>query len=901
MKKRYASLLIMIVLSAFFALGAAAALPEKAGRVQDLAHLLEKGQGAAIEKIAAADKPAFYILTVDNMGGLDSLAYTTQVYDKWELEQGEVLLVISSEERRIEMQFDIPELQEALDALPADYDGNADSTASSITKFINRHFIPFAKEGDFGKAMKELMSETKAVYVQHTADSEPAKEAVGAVPPVAASPPDTPQQPTKQETSELPQTPASPKKGLGEPEPKNPLFSLNPVLAWTWIGAFILLFIAYRFYIAFKKKRNIARELSRIDGLLVESHHASERLRPFIGLMQGETAQIVKQSEQAIAVLMVSLSQLQAEWSDRPLPAIMAAKLDDLYYELLGSLIVKSEELAYIIENINRISEADKSIKEKLERLHTLFKQSETKLNDLLENTGFPLTTLVGLLGSLGKELEYAEQLEAFDPIAAVREVKGSKIDARELQIQIDAVDFFYKKYFAFASTASSHRNEIEHITKTNSIELAIARLQPELSIANSIEANESMKLALQDGNMADVNRFAERSDQLLAEALEMTQRQVKLKDLNQQTIRYLNAKLQPFRAVIGQIEALLLVACAKYTAPHWTGVEAGFLAVRKLVQEAANELPQIKLWSSDTHQDYERAFGELEKWLRRFDEIESDLTRFLTELQQLDIRLSNARQQAEDGLVRRDQGLSIVRGERLVIDWEQGAEEIETNYRQISSLLITQPLHLTAIEADLDQYHQHIDLFLQYIDHRLQEKLDAHRRLDELSSRYHIYVREYKSKIRIRRYSPHFKTIRGEAERLIGAGMYVEAFHQAAQLQGLVDAMHRDYREVLDSERIRRLNRQAAASSSFHNSSGASSSRSSSSSFWGNSSSKSTSRSNGNASWNNSSSNVPQPNNTTRSNSSSSSSSNSGGGSSGGSSGSSGGSSGRSSGGSNW
>ncbi|WP_338128717.1 TPM domain-containing protein [Aneurinibacillus migulanus] len=66
---------------------------------------------------AAKDEPyTFYVLTVNSLDGKEPSDYATKVYNERRLGADDILLLISKQERRIEMNFNNTVLQEKLDA-----------------------------------------------------------------------------------------------------------------------------------------------------------------------------------------------------------------------------------------------------------------------------------------------------------------------------------------------------------------------------------------------------------------------------------------------------------------------------------------------------------------------------------------------------------------------------------------------------------------------------------------------------------------------------------------------------------------------------------------------------------------------------------------------------------------
>lgn len=167
---RIVMLLLVIMMSAGPGTARAEGIPAKDGLVQDTAQMLSKKSIASIEKAAKGKLYTFYLLTVDSLNGKAPATYANDVYEHWELGADDILLLISKQERRVEMNFNNPSLQAAIDAKV----GIRGDAAGSLTSWLDTHFIPKAKEGDFAAASVSVMKSTHALKPQTSAGSKPA-------------------------------------------------------------------------------------------------------------------------------------------------------------------------------------------------------------------------------------------------------------------------------------------------------------------------------------------------------------------------------------------------------------------------------------------------------------------------------------------------------------------------------------------------------------------------------------------------------------------------------------------------------------------------------------------------------------------------------------------------------
>ncbi|MBR2568005.1 MAG: TPM domain-containing protein, partial [Paenibacillus sp.] len=134
----------------------AASLPAKEGLVQDTAGMIPKESVSYIKQAAQGNTYTYYLLTIDSFDGEIPSDYATSVYQAWKLTADDVLIVLSKQDRRVEMNFNNSTLQAKIDALPDDYNGDG-QVGQKLSEFVDAHFIPEAKKGNFARAAIALM------------------------------------------------------------------------------------------------------------------------------------------------------------------------------------------------------------------------------------------------------------------------------------------------------------------------------------------------------------------------------------------------------------------------------------------------------------------------------------------------------------------------------------------------------------------------------------------------------------------------------------------------------------------------------------------------------------------------------------------------------------------------
>lgn len=163
----------LLVLQIIFpSIAAASPLPAKDERhVYDRGEMFVAGEIPGIEEtIRNANKHVYYVVTVSTFGELSGNDFAEDLYDAWELVPSDVLMVLSKNDRRIQMYFKDPELQYKLEQLPDNYAGMDYHSRPVIDRLVGKNFTPLAKQGEFADGIIALVKETERISAQEIAD-----------------------------------------------------------------------------------------------------------------------------------------------------------------------------------------------------------------------------------------------------------------------------------------------------------------------------------------------------------------------------------------------------------------------------------------------------------------------------------------------------------------------------------------------------------------------------------------------------------------------------------------------------------------------------------------------------------------------------------------------------------
>ncbi|GGG76949.1 septation ring formation regulator EzrA [Paenibacillus radicis (ex Gao et al. 2016)] len=820
-------LLLPLVLWLAVALPAAmfaAAVPDKPeGHIQDAAAMFDDNRLDELEQAAQSGLYQFYVLTINSLDGEDSAAFATKAYKTWKLQTGDVLLVISKNERRIEMNFNNPGLQAAIDQLPNDYDGNGDGTESKLTELVNLHFIPSARNGDFVQASLSLMDAVNLLEA----------------PPVTETP-DEGQTGAVGSGSESGSGGSGASQGNGgnvgsdRPSVTNPSVHQQPVLEssrsqqglnFLWVIIICALIgVLWAAAVSFFKLRKLARQKERTGRLMVEVEHANADLKPFVGLTQGKTEQLVASIDRSLSELIVSLDQLRTKSESERIFPLHYPKLNAVHDALKAALDDSESKLSELRGEIGRIVEADANVRKTTDDLHERLPELRKQTDEWRNRLSYPLPLIYAELDRLGIKLEEADRLEVFDPIEADRIATESWTDSGTLLGHIGSIERYMSKHRDFAAVTEERRAEMERITDENGIRKAIMRLNPFALLDQARTVMEKLHERLREGAMDQVIQLGDEADRLLAEAVGIANRQAELKKLNRKDIDYLEEKQHPFKQDIAELEQQFGYIRATYSQHHWLQLHERFEQMKTDVQEAARQLPELNLLTGDGEQHYDRARELIDGWLGRYHECDDTIADCRGSFRELDERQQRAKRSV-DSLWSQFEGIqSLVRREALPLNqgWQQSYTAIEEAYRKLSSVWSLPPLHMDEIESELQQFDSDVHALQGQVNRKLEEKREAERRMREAQAMYDTVYRRAGSKINRHSYSSNFTSLSEHTKQMIAAGMYAQAINEMAGLTRIVDQMHRDYEAVeAEERRAEMMRQQQQSSSSSSNSSG--------------------------------------------------------------------------------
>ncbi|MGZ9584857.1 TPM domain-containing protein [Paenibacillus marinisediminis] len=810
-------------------------IPPKDGLVQDTAGMIPKESLDSIEQAAQGSLYTFYFLTINSLDGENPADYASSVYEAWQLTADDVIVLLSKNDRRVEMNFNNPALQAKIDALPEDYNGDG-SSKSKLSEFVDHHFIPSAKEGRFADGAIALMNATNEL-----------KAPAGSVSPVTPTPsPVTPSKPEGNTPKSETQTPPASNKpsNPGSSAAVNPISNSQPIhIPWSTILIVLaaLLVVATAGFFFWSKIRH-QRLQKRIPGIMADLNRSSERNRPYASLYQGITLQTAEAIDREINELLVTLKavldQLQQIGSVQYFRRSVYTQLKQTIVQLKDY----EAKTASIMQRVIVIEETEKHVSSGLITEKSDLRQVQSTLTQEQTSRKWSLGKLEERSKQLAQEFQAIDDLDAFDPLQADTRFIEAQAAHDRLEQDVAAVPRFAEAYRQFPNEAAAQRNRFEAIVQEHSLKLV--HIDPYSRIEEARATMERMFIVLQDGDIPEAERLSERSGQQLADAVQMVQRLADLKLKNAADIDRAAGKLTGYPEEDQQLRVLTDRVRHLYRTKHWEAQWQDYLGILHVLPTAARQLKQVRTWSEVEVQEYELARTALDEIFHHLQERDKRAQVYSELVHSLDQQLEESKRRFTAGDKALRSGGSIISRNQLVRQWNQLEQQLQQLNNSIMSMLNEPPYDVDLLLELSSRFVQDAEAYLQDVERTAALKQSAESKIHDLERKYQSTYSRTRSKVNASRYNRDYSNVQNQVRNLMSQGRYEDAAYQAGALAGIISAMNSAYEHVIAEERREEAARRAEEQRRSMN-------NSSSGSSWGNNSNSS-----GGSSWSNNNNN---------------------------------------------
>jgi len=767
-------------------------IPDKDGHVLDTASMLSSTARFSLEHEAAQGPLAFYIVTLNSLNGDSPSQAATAIYQQWKLGSDEVLILISQQDQRIEMNFNNPALQEQMDAVAFRASGSA-----ALKQFIDTHFIPYAKKGDFAKAVSELMSASNALAA-NIGNMNNGLTPVG--------------QPHGQQSSS----------------------------SWLWIVLVIAIgLLSLIILYLVRMMQTVKRLQTDIPSLMVQTNHALESIRTIRDLSQGATLQQATEAGAKSEKSIIRLHEMKQYAASIGWQQCLQPRTRSELKRLNTELQAMTQETQQLTAQIEHIQQLDLNLKRTIADAAQRIEHVSTSIQADQASRGWPLEELLRRQEAISAELLSSKQLEVFDPIQSEQRVIHVNEEIQRLEQDQQSVSKYAEQYQRFPEQMNQSRNSVSQIAEEHRLKLV--RIDPYGKIEEAQQSNEQMLDRLKLGDIPATAQHAERASLLLAEAVQITQRLADLKLKNARDIQSIETKLSQYAAQDRELSALTARAQTQYRGKHWEQAWRQYREELQAVDTVQSALRRVTQWCDEDVQEYEQARSELDHILALLQKLDQAAEQYNDLIHKLDRKLKEAKQMqasAEDSFA---QGLHTIDRHRIYSNWQQQEKSLAAMQSSIRQLLAQQPYDMDLLTDTGTRFLNEANQFLSAIERAAVQKQNVEQELARMEQRYRSSSAKYGSRLNVHQYGSQFSSISTDVDRLMHNGAYDEAARKAAALSGILTAMEQAYESIIRQERQQEeaAARQAANRNTSNNSSGGSS--------WGN---NNNSNSSGGSSW---------------------------------------------------
>ncbi|MGG0811620.1 TPM domain-containing protein [Paenibacillus alvei] len=788
---RWLSAIMMIVILLHPGIVQAASMPIKSGVVQDTAKMIPKESIPYIERAAKGNPYTFYLLTINSLNGQNAAEYATAVYRKWKLTADDILIVLSKEDRRVEMNFNNPALQEKIDALPDDFNGDGQSR-SKLSEFVDRHFIPKAKEGNFARAAITLIEATKQL-----------KPAAIAIPedPTGNLPSDKHPNTSNSDSGApiKPQEPAGPgafeRFWNGIPWPTVGVIAgiialCIPLCIWIW------------------RLQRLRKLRNQIPVVMAAVSHALERVRHYAELYQGTTQQEASSIEGQLTSSLIELDSSLKELQQISFVRTMLPTLKKQLDSAENVRQTKENEVAELSRQIEQIESIERQLVDSIREARTRLQQLEYEYRSETNARGWSLDGIEQRHHDLVNRTQTVDDMDTFDPIGANAIMDTCKTGIEQLSQDISSISHYANLYQQFPNEMASSRSRFESIVQEHRLKLI--RIDPYGCLEQARDTNERMLEQLQIGNISEVAQLAEHRRQLLAEAVQMTQRIADLKLKNAEDIQAIAKRLSNFMDQERQMNELHNRVTHTYRSTYWEHAWELYHNGLPEIAQMRSRLNDVRSLSSEEVQEYELARQELDGILQALQDQDRNQRQYEGLVTKLDQAVDLINRQLKSGEQAFSRGRDVIARNRLVQVWgpaETSLLKLDSGLKQ----LIAQPPYDIDFMSELSsRYVREAEAYLQDVERTAILKRDAERNISDMEARYRSTYNRTRRKIKLSHFDYQYSQVISNANDYMQRGDYQRASQEAAMLAGIINAMNAAYDAVLAEERRREEARRA-------------------------------------------------------------------------------------------
>lgn len=774
--KKNAFILFFILLFFSFSTIVLADTPERQGVVSDYTSLFSDEEMDNLINLLSDEEYDFHILAIDNLDGENINSFSDDVFEDWDLSERDVLIVISEGDRKISLRTGS---DTSLD--------KAILSSGGYKAFIDTHFIPFAKKGDFTGGVLNLTNKISSLDATS----------------VESSPVTTPSSDKKEEV-------IPPSVQVDDSDEEESSFFSILIAIVSFFFTVLALYLGSMVWIKRKRTVQMQEDMAKqFDELIISIHRTNEKLRPYLTFTNGTTGKSVQQLNDSIEKLLIDSVQLQKKFQSISLPLI---HLERATKEINGfpSLLMKMEQERSVCDlAIEDIVAIEKELKKAIDMSKEELSQVKNRFTELTTTLSFPLEEIQEKIAPISSLIEKADDLEEFDPIEAKKELGKAVLKLNEIRSNLSSIETHTSVFQNLPNVTEKRKNQIEELVKQEG--LLLTEESPYRFFDEINKQNELLGSYLRIGNTEKSSVCLDVIMKALDEALQMTNNIIQTRNQNVADILRVEKEISEFTPELDRkFQDELLLLQSNFSDVHWKELTISYESSKKLVDWVVETLPTVKVLNDTDVQEYKKARKQLDELLNhvtKMNLLKTECFSKYKELQQkydLLLQMKNAKQNEFQKI------LSTIRHHSLPNrdSFKLHDSNVGKMILDLERLINTKPYDLIKTDSSLKQLGEYISALNSEVNHVVQEKQDAERRLREAQSRYSSAQSRYGTRIRSN-YGTNYTSHSNDVERLIQEGEYTRAISTVVMLESISREMETEYNHIIAQEEAERRRRQ--------------------------------------------------------------------------------------------
>lgn len=752
-------------------------IPEPAGMINDHAEMLTAKERDELQEAIENSNINVYILTLSSLQGESIAALANDAFESWGLADRDALLTISEQDQEVHLVVAAGSLLErGISALPLNYAGG--SSSDSFAAFLDRHFVPHAREGDFKQALLESIEHLSSLY----ATSKSGQEAPNPAPPPAKQ-----SEGTKTNGSAL-----LPFLGI--------LIVLIPILM---LGA----------RLAGRKKL-----LAQQDDLqatqqksLVSIHNLEQELKPILQFSKGKSELFLKEAKDKFYHLLQNATKLSSELQALSIPFwYKRSELDTQMNSLKQQLAGFDQTIKDIQTTLHSYKEIEKEVTPKLQACAKQLQKVEVLLEQQLKELQYPLDQLVNKKAALTKTVREAETSIQFDPLY-VQELLEELPE--KLAKLLEEIELVRDQTAEFKKLPDKLQNTKQMLTEwIENEKLILTEIAPFAAFDKIKEQQKALEHSLQLGEIHSSTSLLNKINQWLDEAVEQVKNSVEARDWLKETLGAVEQGVQLFTAsCLNELNAEIEKVQREYDAEQWEHHLAHIQLIEENRLEIVQQIPEVKHLMAANVQRYFEGQQLLTRLVKRLEEsqgYQQDILQLKSDLDEQRTTLAEEQVQLEQ---RVNHGASRIElhGVDMIPELQGAKDQIRELAQTVRDIAQEAPLHLTAYKRAVQQVSLAVARFEEQIEASIKAKNQAEKAVQEFKASYSNALMRYRGKIKSSYYTAEYNDLLSHIEIALKRGDYQKVSTYLNNGELLLNKMKRDYQKQVEYERQLALRRQ--------------------------------------------------------------------------------------------